>query len=407
MTSGPTGKDSASRLPLLAFVSDSDSQVQIKNYASGKQWPEGCVKAGDIETAITYLKSNPSPAVLLVEVASAESAPDALDRLADVCDPGVKVIVAGTINEYSFYVWLTDIGINGYLLKPFTAESIEAIYQKVTAQADPKSEKKQQGKLIVLIGSRGGVGTSTVAVNLSWLLANQYKKKTTLLDLDPQLGISCLSLDLEPSRGFRDALEKPDRIDSLFIDRVMVRVNENLSILSAEEAFQETIPMQEAAATALIREIREKYQFMIADMPRSFHPFNRIFLQQADMILMVTELNVACLRDALRLQDYCKEVLKVKQPVVIANRVGLAGKMGMPKEEFEKGLNAKISLSIPFALEILAASNNGEPLVDKDKASPASKAMQGLTRQIAGEKEAKGSSAPKGKLNWIEYFRRK
>src|SRR5690606_17403563 len=129
--------------------------------------------------------------------------------------------------------------------------------------------------LIGVIGARGGVGTTTIATNLAAIFAENYSRTTGLVDLDPYFGSVALSLDLEPGRGMRDALEKPDRIDGLFLDRVMIKPSPNLSILSAEEPLQEAITSQPTSGHMLFAALMEKFNVVVADMPRQMNPLTR------------------------------------------------------------------------------------------------------------------------------------
>ncbi|MDV7396632.1 P-loop NTPase, partial [Arthrospira platensis SPKY1] len=89
--------------------------------------------------------------------------------------------------------------------------------------------------MVAVIGARGGVGATTVAVNCAWLLAHDLELKTALIDLDLYFGSCALALDVEPGKGFREALENPERIDGLFLERAMVRVSDKLFLLAAED----------------------------------------------------------------------------------------------------------------------------------------------------------------------------
>ena len=96
-----------------------------------------------------------------------------------------------------------------------------------------------------------------------------------------------LSLDLEPSRGFREALEKPDRIDSLFVERVMTKPQKNLSVLSSEETLQEQLHISDHAADVLLKELQEKFDVIIIDVPRYLNPFSQKCLAKADHVLLL------------------------------------------------------------------------------------------------------------------------
>jgi len=378
-------KSGSTGIPFMAFSSDGETTAILKQFAASRGWPEDVIHSGDIDTAAQFLKVNNSPKILFVDIISAADKVSAsLDMLADVCEPGIKVIVSGKINEYSFYCWLVDVGISNYLLKPFRLAALEAAYNKTLEVQSPgvtkTEETKKEAKVITVIGARGGVGATTVCVNLAWLLANRFQQKTALLDFDAQLGTVALALDLEPAKGLRDALEKPDRIDGLFIDRVMIRVDDRLSILSTEEPLEETITMSEAAAANILKQCRPKFSHIVIDLPRTLSPFTRYTVSHADHVVCVTEYTLAGLRESLRYLEYCRNVLKVRPPIFVANRVGLAGKHQMPQNEFEKGLGQKVDFSIPFALDAHAAATSGEIFAEiAPKNLPAVKALHALS----------------------------
>jgi len=402
-----SAKNSGDRASFLAFTSDPESTEVLKQFAAKLGLGDTVVHPGDIDAAATYLKSNPPPKVLCVDIPSAEGAAAALDRLADVCDPGIKVIVSGKINEYSFYCWLVEVGISNYLLKPFTLAALEASYQKATdtqaATTTPAAEVKKDGKVIAVIGTRGGVGATTVAVNMAWVLANQLKQKTAMLDLDPQLGTVALALDLEPGRGLREALEKPDRIDGLFMDRVMVKLDEHLSVLSTEESLEENVAVSDAAAEALFKQTRPKFSHIVVDVPRTLSPYTRYALGHADHIICVTEYTIMGLRESLRYLEYCRDGLKVPLPLFVVNRSGMSGKHQMPQAEFEKGLGVKPSYTIPFILDAYAASTAGQLLVETAKNAAASKVLHALAAHfVEGAKAKESQTKAKGMLGFIK-----
>jgi pilus assembly protein CpaE len=375
---------SQTHTPFLAFAKDAADLETLKAFAEAHQWHATCIQQGDIKTATQYLKDNAAPSLLLVEIASAAEAPALLDGLAEVCDASTKVIVIGSINEYSFYCWLTEIGISSYLLKPLTAPMLDAALAKsVEKTSGAGKTEKPLAKTIAVLGARGGVGASTVALNLAGVIAEQSKKKVALADMDAQEGTIALTLDLEPSRGFREALEKPDRVDSLFIDRVMSKPHKYLSILSAEESLQERLAIHENAASALIKEMRDKFDVVVMDIPRYLSPFGRACLAEADNVVVVAELTLASLRDTLRISDLMRESLKMKPPVIVINRKG-ATKHEMKAGDFEKGVNAQIAHSISFAPDLFMPVSTDIPAL-KVKTHAAVKPLYQLAEQLVPE----------------------
>ncbi len=190
-----------------------------------------------------------------------------IGSLAEVCDEGTQVIALGDINDVELYRNLIRHGVQDYLVKPVSAETVAAALSR--AERGPNGEAAPKiGRLIAVIGARGGVGATTVATNVAWTLAHDHEMRVALVDLDLFFGTCGLALDLELGRGFREALENPARVDSLFIERAMVREGENLFVLSTEEALDGAFSFDPSALTSLIERLRRDFQCVVLDFPR-------------------------------------------------------------------------------------------------------------------------------------------
>jgi pilus assembly protein CpaE len=341
--------------PFLAFATDAKDIDTLKRFAETHNWPDGMVNQGDIRTATEFLKNNGSPGLLVVEIPSgmqAEIQP-LLNALAQECSPDTKVIVLGTINEYSFYCWLMELGISSYLLKPLNDQMLETAYSKTTAQPAPVAvQAKKPGKVIAVLGTRGGVGSTTLAINLAAIIAEAGEQNTALVDIDPQKGSIALALDIEPSKGFREALERPDRMDALFIERAMHKHSKHLSILDSEETLHDRFTIHDLAGDMLLKELKDQYQVIVLDMPRHLNNYTRQCLGHAAQAVIVTELTLAGLRDTLRLWDMMRENYQSIESVIVANRVGMAVKHAVKDADFEKGINGKVQYRVSYAPDI-------------------------------------------------------
>lgn len=385
-------------LKYIAFLTDAPSKEACAEAFAGSP---SKIAQGGIEDAAAYLKENPSPQYLIVEVPSAETAPGLLDKLADVVAPDVKVIVTGKIDTFRFYQWLKDIGVHGYLLEPFTAaQALDML--KETPVVKEKGEEKKTSRVIVFMGTRGGVGTTTVVANTGYIVAAQYKLPTAIVDLDLHFGALALAHDIEPSRGLQDALEKPDRIDGLFLDRVMTKYTENLYLLSAEEPLHEVTPQNADSAEKLLQALREKYQVILVDLPHYLSPLTRAVLHAADEVIVVSEPSLASLRDVLRIKDYVVEQLRRPAPKVISNREGLHGKHELSTADFEKHYGGKIMLHVPFISEVFAAASAGELAAKVVKQAALQQPLNELAQHVAGiRKPAATKEASKSGLGNI------
>ena len=345
------------------------------------------IEVGDAASAAQYFAQEASPEILIVEIGNAQEAPEQLDALADVLNPHTKVLATGNVDSIRFYQWLSDLGIEGYLLQPFSAAELKAAIAKGSIkkpEAAGTAEKKIQ-KTIAVIGARGGVGTTMIAANLAAIFVQEYKISTALADLDPYFGSVALALDLEPGRGLRDALEKPDRVDGLFLERVMVKPFAGLGILSAEEPLMDTINMQPNAGEMIFAALHEKYTCMVVDLPRQMNPLSRYVLAHADHVIIVAEPQITSLRDTLRIKDYLVDQLKRPVPLVVLNKVGVSAANELSAKEFAKNYGHDVRAQFNFLHEIVAATAQGELLSATPKLNATLNPLRSIAREFMGK----------------------
>jgi pilus assembly protein CpaE len=283
------------------------------------------------------------------------------------------------------------------LLAERAPETLErALGTRAKAQAAPR------GRVVTVFGSRGGVGGTTVAVNLAWLLAHEAGRKVALVDLDLRLGTVALSLDLEPTHGLREVLESPDRIDSLFVSSAMARASETLCVLSAEEPLGDHLRIDPAAFDALTADLRANFDWIVVDAPRAANiPEDRI-LAHADKVVLVSDRSLAGMRDAVRLAGWIKSSTSRAELSVVVNKAGMHAKAEVPRADFERGIETKIAQELPFDPKTAgAASNAGRPIAVAAKGSAVAK---GLRQLCAGFATAEKSARAKPSLG---LFRRK
>jgi pilus assembly protein CpaE len=256
--------------------------------------------------------------------------------------------------------------------------------EKPAPAADaPKQKDKRR---IAVVGSRGGVGATTVAINLAWIFAEELKMKTALLDLDLEFGTIALSLDLEPTRGLREALENPGRIDSLFISSALSKLTERLSVLAAEESLGGEVAFNPGAVDVLFEALGQENDCLVIDVPRPVVSVRQRVFQAATRIVLVTELSLPGLRDSIRLLGGIEQVAQDKPITVIANRVG-ASQQAMQMGDFKKALGRKVDLTIPDDHKaLITAANAGKPLVQAVKGSKSAKVLRVLASKLANTK---------------------
>jgi pilus assembly protein CpaE len=208
-----------------------------------------------------------------------------------------------------------------------------------------------------------------------------------LVDLDLQYGTVALALDLEPCHGLAEALEQASRIDSLFIDRLMIQHSDTLFVLSGEEAIAEPIMPDIAALDLLIKELRNKFHYVVVDLPRQVTSSTQHILSAAGNLVIVTDLSLAGMRDTLRQLTAMPTVNAACQLTICANRCGEYRHGEISRKEFEAGIGRSIDFVLPFdGKSVAAAANVGQPV-----AAGTSKVALGIaeiTDKIAGSTAA-------------------
>jgi pilus assembly protein CpaE len=399
-----------SRDAFNAFICDDAALDVLRPVVIELGWqPEKCNKGG-LRNAVQSLSISASPNILMVDLSESGDPLSDINALAEVCEPGTVVIAVGQVNDVRLYRDLLASGIHDYLLKPLSPGQVrDALVNAQAVFASPKHHDPAAAKKhvsVAVIGTRGGVGASTIATSLAWLYSGDEKQPTALLDLDIHFGTGALALDLEPGRGLTDAIENPGRIDGLFIERAMIRANDHLAILSAEAPINSPLMTDGAAFVQLQEEFRQAFEMTVIDLPRNMLINFPHVLNDVNVVLLVTEMTLAGARDSIRLLSWLRANAGHVQPIIVANKVH-PGNGEITKADFEASIERKIGYTIPFDAKAAAnAAKLGQTFADANRSAKAgvvirdiAKAIQGVGEGEAVEEAVKAKSSLLGKLD--------
>jgi pilus assembly protein CpaE len=363
----------ALRDPFTAFVCDEATAEMLRPITVEHGWSPEKVNKGGLRNAVQTLAVSASPAILFVDLSESGDPLNDINALAEVCEPGTVVIAAGQVNDVRLYRDLLASGLQDYLLKPFTPDQLRDIFAQAQMtvsgprMTDATNEKPHV--MAAVIGVRGGVGASTVATSLAWMLGDKAGRSTALLDLDIHFGTGALTLDLEPGRGLTDAIENPSRIDGLFIERAMVKANEKLSVLSAEAPLNQPLLNDGTAFFQLQEELRNAFESTVLDLPRSMLIQHPHLVQDLHVAIVTVEFTLAATRDAIRVLGWLKANAPQAKVVVVANRVS-SGAQEISRKDFEQSIERSVDVCIPFEPKAAAQSAKlGQPFAKVATAS--------------------------------------
>jgi len=385
------------RAGILAVVHDQESHDRIQGVIRELQLDDELSFVATLDEALRRAREGLPPRVLVVDLSESPAPIAELTAARAIGGADLKVVVLGTVNDVGLYRDLRAAGATDYLVKPPSRESLAALFEK---HSTANGAAGGLGQVIAFMGSRGGVGNTTAAVSCAWILAEDRKERTALVDLDLHFGTVALKLDTDPGNGLCEALEQPSRIDSLFIERAMVKITDNLRILAAEAAITESQVVDAGAIDMLLYELRRKFAWVIVDLPRFVTPLQRVVLASASRVVVLCERSLAGLRDTIRVQTLLRE--QAPQTRLVLVEAGSHGdRATVGKSEFEKAVGRSIDSILPYDTKAAgAAANAGQPVPLAAPRSPYTREVQQLITNIAGAAEAQKRRAFGVRMPW-------
>jgi len=368
-----------------AFLLNEENRARVLDALKDRSLAkmEGHIDVGGLPGAVDYYNERPTPEILMVEFGgAAEEIKEGLNSLAEIVDPGTRVIVVGSQNDVSLYRELLRIGISEYLPSPLATKSIvDAIYGMI---ADP--DARPRGRVIAVAGVRGGSGGSTTALNLTYALAHEYDVDVAILDLDLQFGTTALNFNVEARQGIYDCLSDPERLDEQLLERYIVKYDDHISVLGASASLNLPADLDRAALDKLVDIMSQRVPFVILDLPSRWTDWISNTLINADQTLFVATPDLVSLRDV---QNWLRHVNdkrgEERKARVVLNRVGRAKKTELSEKDFESATEDPIFVSIPYDTTVFAtAANNGQPIGQVSPKSKPALSFQELARKVSG-----------------------
>ncbi len=382
---GEKSDEAADTIKIVAFVSDQTAESATEDALGRMSAPKFRVRRGGVKAAIEHFSTHSSVDVVIVDVTDSDLPLSDIDQLANVCEPGVKVIVLGTQNSVGLFRDLVRMGVTDYLVKPVPYEHLYRAVQLALGADDPSNPTAQRlGKVVAVMGARGGAGATTILANAGWVLANKKSRRVVLVDLDLQNGSLHLAMDFPANHGLREALENAHRLDPLFLERTMLQHGPRLFALAAEEPLEDDIVYSPDAVRELTQILQRQFHFVFVDVPRGA-PGALEVVRRADMRILVAEPSIASVRDLVRRIESVSSEAGGKRTYLVLNHPRQDSKGELTVEQFEEAIGQKIDFVIPYGKAAAAeALNFGEPLAAKRSATSA--ALTAIGGELIGDR---------------------
>jgi len=385
----------APRISVQAFCETVETAAAVQSAGEDRRLGKAHLKIqmGGMAAAIEAYRSAPTPNVIVLESDARTNMLAGLDQLATVCDSGTRVVVIGRINDVALYRELVRRGVSDYVIAPVSA--IDVVRSICNLFSAP--EAKAVGRIIAVVGAKGGVGASTIAHNVAWAIARDLAMDSVVADLDLAFGTAGLDYNQDPPQGIADAVFSPDRVDTAFIDRLLSKCTDHLSLLAAPATLERVYDFGTEAFDAIFDTLRSSMPCIVLDVPHQWAGWTRRALVGADDILIVAAPDLANLRNTKNIFDLLKAARpNDRAPLYCLNQVGVPKRPEINANEFAKAIESHPIVSVPFDPQMFgAAANNGQMIAEISATHRTTEMFLQIAQRLTGRSETK---KPRGSI---------
>jgi pilus assembly protein CpaE len=378
------------RISIQAFCESADVAAAMQAAGEDRRMVKAHlrVQMGGIAAAIEAYRAAATPNVVVIEFHGGGTELLAgLDSLAESCDAGTRVIVIGHLNDIVLYREMIKRGVSDYVIAPIGPVDIIRTVSGLFYALDAKPV----GRTLAVVGAKGGVGSSTVAHNIAWSIARDVNLDAVVADLDLPFGTAGLDFNQDPPQGIAEAVMSPDRIDTAFVDRLLSKCTDHLSLLAAPATLDKVCDFGAEAFDSIFDVLRSTVPCIVLDVPHLWTGWARRILIGADDILIVAEPDLANLRNTKNLVDLLRAARpNDSRPYYCLNQVGIPKRPEIKPADFAKALEFEPVASIPFEPALFGtAANNGQMVAEVSSGHRATETFRQLAQTLTGRAETK------------------
>jgi pilus assembly protein CpaE len=379
----------APRVSVQAFCETEETAAAVRSAGEDRRLGKAhlSVQLGGVAAAIEAYHTVPTPNVIILETEGRSDILAGLDELATVCDAGTRVVVIGSINDVAPYRELVRRGVNDYVVGP--VETIDVVRSICSLFA--ASEAVASARVIAVVGAKGGVGSSTIAHNIAWAIARDIALDSVVIDLDLAFGTAGLDYNQDPLQGIANAVFSPDRLDTSFMERLLSKCTDRLSLLAAPATLEQVYDFGANAFDSIFDTLRMTTSCIVLDVPHQWSGWTKRALVGADDILIVAEPDLANLRNTKNMLNMLKASRpNDRPPLYCLNQVGMPRRPEINSRGFVKTIESPPIAAIPFDSRLFGmAANNGQMIAEISANHRTAKMFLQIAQRLTGRGETK------------------
>ena len=328
------------------------------------------------DVGVLALDADPNKTISLVERLSKEN-------------PECVLLVVSGSNDGQLILRAIRAGAREFLTLPLAKEELESALNRVSIQKYGAADSRRGScEVIAVAGATGGVGCTSVASNMGCILASEPGRSVALLDLDLALGDADVFLNVIPDYTLADVVQNVARLDIQLLKKSLTKHASGLYLLPRPVELHDTNAITGDSLRKVIGLLKASFTHLIVDLSKGYSEVDMSVMEVANKILLVTQLDLPCLRNVVRLMMSFEEIDGLKQKVeIVVNRAGLdSGQISLKKAKETIGREVYALLPNDYRT-MVSVRNNGVPLITQAPKAPITIALREMVAKLTGENE--------------------
>ncbi len=309
--------------------------------------------------------------------------------------PECAILVVSSSNDGQLILQAMRSGAKEFLTQPLRVEDLLAALGRISERRFGRGDKRPRGSQVIAVaGSTGGVGTTSIAVNLGCVLARDEKNSVALVDLDLCLGDADVFLDAIPDYTLVDVAQNVTRLDFTLLKRSLTKHSSGLFLLPRPVQLEDIPLITPEDLQRVIGLLKATFTHLVLDLSKSYSALDLMALEMANHVLLITQLDLPCLRNVVRLMMSFHEMKGLDEKVkIIVNRVGLeSGQITLKKAR--ETIGRDIFWQVPNDYRTMVeVRNNGVPLIEHSPKAAITQSIVGLAEAVTSDPKAEAPSA--------------
>ena len=349
------------------------------------------------DVGVVSLDSNPSQAIDLIERLTAEI-------------PGTAILAASRDTDGQLILKTIRAGAREFLTLPVSDDDLSGALERVSHQKFGSLEGgSRSSEVIAVAGATGGVGSTSTAVNLGCVLAENTMNSVALLDLDLALGDADVFLDSIPDYTLADVVQNVSRLDIQLLKRSLTKHSSGLYLLPRPVELRDTNAITHDNIRKVIGLLKASFTHLIIDLSKTYSLIDMAAIESASKVILVTQLDLPCLRNVVRLMMSFEEMEDLKDKVeIVVNRAGLdSGQISLKKAKETLGRDVFALLPNDYR-RMVEVRNNGVPLIVQAPRAGITHAIRELASKLEGDNQHSSQDSDTvskaGESKWKKFW---